>query len=130
MNGQDQRSVLDLFTNVVDNMSLLFRKEVELAKAEMSEKVTQVSNGATSAAVGAVLIIPALVILLWAAVMWLEVAGVPLRWGTLIVGVVVALIGGMMMRGGLAAARGTNLTPTRTTHQLQRDAGLVKEQVR
>lgn len=130
MNGQDQRSVFDVFTNVVDTMSLLFRKEVELAKAEMSEKVTQVSNGATSAAVGAVLIVPALVILLWAAVMWLEVAGVPLRWGTLIVGVVVALIGGMMMRGGLAAARGTTLTPTRTTNQLQRDAGLIKEQVR
>ncbi len=129
MNGQDQRSVFDLFTNVVDNLSLLFRKEVELAKAEMSEKATEIGGGATRAGIGAVLVIPALVMLLWAAVMWLEAAGVPIRWGTLIVGVVVALVGGLMLRSGLATTTGANLAPRRTAHQLQSDARLVKEQV-
>ncbi len=129
MNGQDQRSVFDLFTNVVDSLSLLFRKEVELAKAEMSEKAAEIGGGATRAGIGAVLVIPALVMLLWAAAMWLEAAGVPLRWGVLIVGVVVALVGGLMLRSGLATATGANLAPRRTTHQLQSDARLVKEQV-
>lgn len=129
MNDTETRSVVDLFTNLVDNMSLLFRKEVELAKAEMSEKASQVGSGVARAAVGAVLVIPAIVILLESAVAWIAFAGLDARWGTLIVGVVVAIIGLILLQSGMNAARASNLTPRRTATQLRRDAGMVKEQV-
>jgi hypothetical protein len=124
------RSVLDLFTQLVDNMSFLFRKEIELAKAEMSEKAGEVGAGAAKAAVGGVLMIPAIVMLLWAVVAWLETIDIPIRWGTLIVGVIVALIGFMLLKSGMNAASAANLKPRRTANQLQRDAAVVKEQVR
>jgi xanthine/uracil permease len=124
------RSVLDLFTQLVDNMSFLFRKEIELAKAEMSEKAGQVGAGAAKAAIGGVLMIPALVVLLWSAVAWLETVDVPVRWGTLIVGIVVAVIGFVLLKTGMNAASTANLKPRRTTTQLQRDVAVVKEQVR
>lgn len=124
------RSVLDLFTQLVDNMSFLFRKEIELAKAEMSEKASEVGAGAAKAAIGGVLMIPAIVMLLWAVVAWLETIDIPIRWGTLIVGVIVALIGFMLLKSGMNAASTANLKPRRTANQLQRDAAVVKEQVR
>lgn len=124
------RSVLDLFPRLVDNMSFLFRKEIELAKAEMSEKAGQIGAGAAKAAIGGVLMIPALVVLLWSIVAWLETFDIPVRWGTLIVGIVVALIGFVLLKSGMNTASTANLTPRRTANQLQRDVAVVKEQVR
>lgn len=128
--GAGDRSVFDLFARLVDNLSVLFSREVDLAKAEMSEKVSRIGGGLTTAAIGAVLLIPAITILLAAAVIWLDVADVPIRWGTLIVGAVAAVIGIAMMLSGARTARPHNLAPRRTTTQLRRDAAVVKEQVR
>lgn len=127
---QTNRSVLDLFTQLVDQMSFLFRKEIELAKAEVSQKASRIGGGAVKMAIGGVLMIPALVILLEAVVAWLAVADIPPHWGALIVGLIVAIIGYVLIRSGLNAAKAANLTPRRTADQLQRDVAVVKEQVR
>ena len=124
------RSTIDLFTRLVDQMSFLFRKEVELAKAEASEKASQVGGGIAKMAIGGVLMIPALVILLQSAVAWLATLDIEPRWGALIVGALVAVIGIALMMSGRSATKSTNLAPRRTTHQLQRDAAVVKEQAR
>lgn len=123
------RSVMDLFSTLVDQMSFLFRKEVELAKAEVSQKASRIGGGVAKMAIGGVLMIPALVILLEAAVAWLAVAGLEPQWGALIVGLVVAAIGGILLYTGLNAAKAANLAPRRTVHQLQRDVAVAKEQV-
>jgi uncharacterized small protein (DUF1192 family) len=49
-------------TEVSERMSLLVREEIELAKAEMTEKVTSLARGAAAVAAGAVFGIFALVI--------------------------------------------------------------------
>lgn len=124
------RSMVDLFTTLIDQMSLLFRKEIELAKAEMQEKASKVGAGMAKIVAGAVLMIPALVILLQAVVAWLDAFGLEPRWGFLIVGVAGLLIGYALLHSGLNAARMGNLTPRRTAEQLQRDAAVAKEQIR
>jgi hypothetical protein len=126
----NNRSMLELFTQLVDQMSLLFRKELELAKAEMSEKASAVGSGLIKMVLGAVLMIPALVILLQGIVAWLDRFGLEPRWGFLLVGVVAALVGYALLHSGMAVAKPANLTPRRTAHQLQRDADVAKEQVR
>jgi uncharacterized membrane protein YqjE len=123
-------SMIDLFSRLVDQMSMLFRKEIELARAEMSEKASDLGSGLIKAAVGAVLMIPALVILLHAVVAWLDEAGLEPRWGYLIVGVIVSVIGAALLQSGVAATRTSNLTPHRTAEQLQRDAAVAREQIR
>ena len=124
------RSMIDLFSRLVDQMSLLFRKEIELAKAEASEKVSQVSSGVAKIVAGAVLMIPAVVILLHAAVAWIAEWGLDPRWGFLIVGVVVAVVGYAVLQSGISSTKAANLKPRRTTTQLSRDASVAKEQVR
>lgn len=125
-----QRSVFDLFGDLVDQTSTLFRKEVQLAKAEVSEKVGQVGSAVSSVAIGAVFMVAALVILLEAAVYWLDYLDVPPRFGALIVGVIVAIIGAVLLKKGTNAVSAANLAPNRTTEQLQRDAAVVKEKTR
>ncbi|MEJ1161963.1 phage holin family protein [Prosthecomicrobium sp. N25] len=125
-----QRSVIDLFGDLVDQMSTLFRKEIQLAKTEMTEKAGQFAGGAAQVGVGGVLLLAALLFFLHAVVAWLDYAGLDPRWGFLIVAILVGAGGYLMLNRGKNEMKATNLTPVRTTEQLQRDAAVVKEQVR
>lgn len=123
------RSVIDVFADLVDQMSTLFRKEIQLAKTEMSEKATQAAGAAGYVGLGGVLMLAALIFLLHAVVAWLAFAGLDPRWGHLAVAVVVGLAGYMLLAKGRNDIRLTRLAPTKVTEQLQRDAAVVREQV-
>jgi hypothetical protein len=105
-------------------------KEGQLLRSEFSDKVAQVQSGALELAAGAVCMLVALIILLQAVVIGLTNLGLGAGWSALIVGVVVALIGGILVMRGTKNMKPKNLTPERTATQLSRDAELVKEQVR
>ncbi len=124
----ETRRIPELLTDVMEHMSLLFQKEVHLAKAEASEKVSQVRGAAVSLAVGGVILLAALVILLHSAVWWLVELGLEIQWSTLAVGVIVALIGYAFLQRGISRMRATSLAPKRSMNQMQRDAGVVREQ--
>ncbi|MDQ4061445.1 MAG: phage holin family protein [Pseudomonadota bacterium] len=126
----DNRSVPELFTDLVTQLTTLFRKEIQLARTEVSEKVTVAASGIGYIVGGAVLGIAALVILLQAAVAWLVRAGIPDQWANLIVGVVVAVIAFVLVRMGMNSLKADKLTPAKTVEQLQRDATTAREQVR
>ena len=126
----DNRSVPELFTDLVTQLTTLFRKEIQLARTEVSEKVTVAASGIGYIVGGAVLGIAALVILLQAAVAWLVRAGIPDQWANLIVGVVVAVIAFVLVRMGMNSLKADKLTPSKTVEQLQRDATTAREQVR
>jgi len=129
MNHQE-RSVPGLFADLIDNVTTLFRKEVQLAKTELSEKASQAATASTSVAIGGVVLLSALIIFLHAIVAWLAYAGLPPHWGYLIVALVVGIGGYVALQKGLTNLKATRLTPTRTVEQLQRDAAVAKEQVR
>jgi hypothetical protein len=122
MNMHFNRSIPDVLGDVVHNMTNLVRKEAQLARAEMSEKVTNAATGIGMAIFGAVLAIPALVILLEAIVAGLMRAGLPVYWSALIVGGVTLIIGLALLYSGANKLKGDNLVPEKTIHQLQRDA--------
>ena len=126
----DNRSVPELFTDLVTQLTTLFRKEIQLARTEVSEKVTVAASGIGYIVGGAVLGIAALVILLQAAVAWLVRAGIPDQWANLIVGVAVAVIAFVLVRMGMNSLKADKLTPAKTVEQLQRDATTAREQVR
>ncbi|MBB5695295.1 phage holin family protein [Muricoccus pecuniae] len=131
MSHSNDRSIPDLLGDLVDQTSTLVRKEVQLARAEIGEKVTIAGAAAGAIAVGAFLLLASLIVLLQAAVAALvEYAGLSATVSALIVAVAVALIGYIVLRGGLSRLKASNLTPDRTVTQLSRDAGVVKEQVR
>src|SRR5256885_15146111 len=69
------RSIADVLRDVIAQVTTLLRKETELARVELSENISRAALGLGLIVGGAVLLIPALVILLEAAVAALEQNG-------------------------------------------------------
>jgi hypothetical protein len=125
----DDRSLKDLIVDLSSSITTLFRKEIQLARAETSEKVTQVGVALGSIAGGAILALAALIVLLQALVIGIAEAGVPAGWASLIVGVIVAVIAYVLIHKGTSDLKASNLAPSRTVDSLKRDAQVAKEQM-
>jgi TRAP-type C4-dicarboxylate transport system permease small subunit len=126
----DGRTIPELFTDLVTQLSTLVRKEIQLAKAEASEKLTAAMSGLGIIVGGAILMIAALGILLEGIGQLITYLGVPAQWSYLIVGVVAVIIGFVLIKVGANSLSADKLTPKKTVEQLQRDAAVAKEQVR
>lgn len=127
---QSERSFAQLFTDAIADLTALFRTEMRLAKAEVTEKIGRTAAGLGIIGIGAVLLMAALVILLEAIVAGLVAVGLAPHWAALLVAVVTGLVGGGLLSKGIADLKPANLTPDRTLNQLQRDVDVAKEQVR
>lgn len=133
-NHSDQRSLTELVGGLVTDLSGLFRKEIDLAKAEASEKVDRALGGLEVLAIGLVFAIGAIGVLLSAAVTGLAAFLVSQgvtepnadALASVIVGVVVALLAWAMVHRGTAALRTNNLTLDRTATSLRRDADVIR----
>ena len=124
----EDRSLKDLLGDLTGNITTLFRKEIQLARAETSEKISQVAYAIGSIAGGGILALAALIVLLQALVIAITTAGVPAGWSALIVGVVVAAIAYGLIYKGTNDLKAGNLAPTRTIDSMKRDAHVAKEQ--
>jgi len=124
------RSIPEILSSLLGQFTMLVRKESELARTEMSEKVGQVAAGLVLVVAGAVLLIPALVVLLGAAVAALEKAGIAPPYSALIVGGAVLVLGLILLMVGVNRLKAGNLVPHKTINQLQEDASVAKQQVR
>lgn len=124
------RSIPEIFTDVINQFTGLLRKEGQLARAEMSEKITQVAAGLGLIVGGSVLLTPALVILLQAAVSALITNNIIKEpWAPLIVGGAVFVIGIILLLVGLSRLKADALLPNRTIQQIQSDVRVAKQQV-
>ena len=121
-------SIPDIVLDVASQFVTLFRKEAQLAQAEVSEKVTQVAVGLGLVVGGVALLIPALVILLQAAVAAIAEAGLAQPWAALIVGGAALLIGLILAIAGISRFKAEKLVPHRIVHQFQRDLSVAKHQ--
>jgi hypothetical protein len=125
-----QRSVPEIISDLFAQFTTLLRKEAQLARAEVSENVASVGRGLGLVIGGAVLLIPALVILLQAGVAALtERYDMASYWSALLVGGGVLILGIILLLVGMSRLKIENIIPNRTVHQLQRDASVAKEQV-
>lgn len=126
----DERSLKDLLADLTHSITTLFRQEIQLARAETSEKITQVGVALGAIAGGAILAMAALIVLLQALVIGITEAGVPAGWSALIVGAVVAVIAYILIHKGTSDLKAGNLAPSRTMDSMKRDAHVAREQVR
>ncbi len=124
------RTVPELFTSVVSQLADLMRTEGQLARAEISEKMTLAATGLGLIVGGAILLMPALVVLLEAAVAALVDNGIAPYWAALTVGGACLLLGLILLLTGVSWLRAGRLVPGKTIHQLQRDAATARSQVR
>lgn len=128
MSVNDTRTIPELLSALTGNMADLARKEGDLIRAEVAEKLHQGARAAQGLGLGAAMLIGAFLLLLQAAVLALSRLMDPL-WASLLVGVVVGLIGYSLIRRAGRMMTPQQLAPERTARQVKKDAQLVKEQV-
>ena len=126
---QEGRSLIALFSDLWRETSTLVHKEAELAKAEMSEKVSQVSSGLAELAIGGLIVFAGFIILLIALSNGLAhiLPEEQADWlAPLIVGAVVMVFGFIALMRGKSNVKPESMAPERTMESLRRDAQMVK----
>jgi drug/metabolite transporter (DMT)-like permease len=129
---REDRSLSSLVSDLTRETSELMRKEVELGKAEISDKITQVQHSMIALAIGAALILVGLFYVLDAVVYGLAELLPPdlSPWlSALVVGVIVAIVGYVLLKKGQHDLEPENLAPTRTTESLQKDKQMLEEKI-
>ncbi|EJC64645.1 Protein of unknown function (DUF1469) [Rhizobium leguminosarum bv. viciae WSM1455] len=127
----------ELVSGLVADVTGLLRKEIDLAKTEASEKISQALSGVEILLLGLVLAIGAVGVLLSALVgalaAFLVTQGLTDTTAgalaSLIVGVIIAGIAWALVSRGLAALRGNNMKLDRTVTSLRRDVDVVKDKI-
>jgi hypothetical protein len=130
MNSPSSRSIPDLVSDAFGQLAKLVGNEFDLARAELSDKASQVGRAAAIVGAGAVILIPALVLLLFAIAAALTRSGFSEPVSYLLTGAGAALISGVLIATGLSRLSGDALKPSVTLDQVQRDKVAVKEMVR
>lgn len=126
-NHTEDRSIGGLLAELPRHLSSLIRKEFDLLKAEMSEKMSQAGSAVVIVIVGAVLALVALNVLAAAAIAALVAWGLEFGWAALILGVVLLVVALILARSGMAGLKAKNLMPRRTVASVEKDANVMKE---
>ncbi len=123
----DGRSLSDLMANALTQLSLLAQTEVRLARTEISQKVAAAGVGIGLIGVGAIIAVPALVLLLMGAAACLAQRGWSSASADAAVGVGALVITVGLLFVGISRLRAEALKPRRTLAQFRRDAAVAKD---
>ena len=123
-----ERPLGELFADLASETSTLVRSEVNLAKVELTQKATKVGRNIGSLVVGGAIAYAALLALLAAVILLLDMA-MPAWAAALIVGLLVGGIAWLLIGKALTELRNTQLTPQQTVESLKEDAQWIKDQV-
>jgi hypothetical protein len=130
MTSRNERSIAELSGEALAQLAKLIGNEFDLAKAELSTKAAQMGRGVVMIGAGAVIMIPALVVLLFAIASALTHAGMSDPVAYLVTGGVAAIIAIVLVGIGVSRLSADTLKPSVTIEQLQRDKAAAKEMVR
>lgn len=126
---KQERSLGELFGQLTQDMTLLVRQEVQLARTEMSEKLSRfatnlisVATGGFVAYLGGLALVAALILAVR------DLANISLALSALIVGAVLAIVGYVMLQRGVKEIKRVDLAPRRTVETLKDDVQWAKEQ--
>jgi uncharacterized membrane protein YqjE len=129
--GQDRpQNIATAITDVTERLTVLFREEIELAKAEMTEKATKLARGAIVAAAAGIFVVMALVFALngfaWLLYYVLPVATFAYFWGFFAMAVILLALGAL---AGFIAARAVKKGSPPTPQMAIEEARLIRETV-
>ena len=126
----DLQTVATLTSAAISQFAKLFQNEMDLAKAEVGEKFSKIGGAIAYIGAGAILVIPALVMALFALAAAMIAGGWSEPVSYLIAAVVAAAIAGILFIVGLKRLDTSNLAPRETVRQLEKDKDTVKGMVR
>src|SRR5919106_3184080 len=112
---KQERSIGELFGQLTQDMTLLVRQEIQLARVEMSDKISKVTTNVISVATGGFVAYLGGLALVAALILAIrDLANISLAWSAFIVGAVLAIIGYVMLQRGLKEPKAGELAPRRS----------------
>ncbi len=122
-------SVADLIRDLATDLSTLLSKEIELAKAEVGQSVSEAKTAIGTLATGAAIAMAGLVVLLMSAVYGLSNIVDP--WlAALIVGAAALLVGYLMVSSAKKKVSKSSVVPDRTMDSVKKDKDTLKRATR
>ncbi|WP_083972383.1 phage holin family protein [Actinoplanes awajinensis] len=121
----ENTSIGELIGNISDDLSQLFRQEVELAKAELKQEAGKAGKAAGMLGGAGFAGYLSVVLLSFAAVFGLD-AVMPMGWAALIVAVIWAAVGAVLYVAGKKKLETVDPMPRRTVDTLKEDAQWLK----
>jgi hypothetical protein len=126
---RQDRSIGELVGELTQDLGLLVRQEAQLAKSEMQAKLSRaITNLVSLAAGGVVVLIGALGLTAAIILLLIDPVGLDPWLAALLVGVLLAGVGFVMLRGGLRELKQIDPTPRRTVETIKDDIQWAKEQ--
>ncbi len=129
MQGRDERTLGELFSELAQETSTLVRQEVDLAKTEMGQKASRVGKDVGFLAAGGAVAYAGLLAIL-AGVIVLLGQVIPMWFSALLVGLVVAAVGYFLVKKGLDALKAEDIAPRQTIETLKEDGQWIKDQTK
>ncbi len=115
----------NLFERLSEDIKLLARQELDLAKHELGNSFDQAKQQAATLALGGAALAAGLLVLLAAAVLGLALL-MPAWVAALVVGGVVSLSGVVLVLSGKASLARINFKPERTMASVSKDVSAIK----
>lgn len=122
----ENKSFSDLISNGLEQVTALFRSEIQLAKAEMSNKVTTAMAAIVMMVVGLAFAIATLVMLLTTVATFLVEAGLGAGLSFLISTIIGGVVAAILAMSGLQKLKTETVVPERTVRQVGLDAQAAK----
>jgi hypothetical protein len=127
---QQPPNLIQAIQDVSEKASLLVREEIELAKAEVTEKVTKLGKGAAIASAAGIFVLGALIMILFG-LAYLAYWAIPFPdgqqfWGFFTVAAILLLLAGL---AGYVAARALKAGSPPAPKMAIEEARLIKETV-
>jgi hypothetical protein len=127
---QDDRSLGQLFGDLSRQLGTLIQKEIQLAKTEVTARVTTVGRDAAMIGAGGALGYAALLLALMALAFLLSELIASVWLSFLIVALIVGVVAAVLIQRGRSELQRTDLAPRQTIETIKEDAEWAKQQVK
>lgn len=127
--SNDNRPLGELFKDLTHETQKLINQEIELAKTEISDKVSRMLKDVTAIGIGAFVAYTGVLVLVAAIVLALGRV-IPLWASALVVGVIISGVGVALLMKGIKDLKETRMTPEKTAESLKETAKWAKAQMK
>lgn len=125
----EERTLGELLSGLTSDLSTLMRKEIQLARVETSEKISDATQSIIGMVAGGMIAYTGLIALVIAGIVGVA-AFIPLWLSALIFGLLLVVIGIAAILSGRNALRQMSVMPEKTIESIKEDADWVKEKIR
>ena len=122
----EERSVTDVFQDILHNLQEMVRSEIRLAKVEVRGEITQAASSGVWMAAGGVAALSAWIFVAWAVVYALATR-MSMWAAALIVAFVMAVAAWTLIMGGMRRAKRVHPIPERTVESVKENLEWMKQ---